>query len=253
MGNTEKVSLVLEGILEKVVDIDEVEPINGVLSYKGRQILLYIPDHVWNVEAALEDGRVGNKYHIADCRTLEMMRDNNRFERYIATNDLSGYFKITGTTEKNNVIEGRTNLSVCKNCLSKINYKNYNFDKKSVFDEFSIEDFFDRYSQFFSSTPSRRIANKSDSCYAGNWKEISDSYKAKNNYCCEECHIDLVEYKELLHTHHINGVKSDNRDENFKSLCLDCHRQEPNHQHMKISSTKIKKIHCIRRDQKKYS
>jgi hypothetical protein len=39
--------------------------------------------------------------------------------------------------------------------------------------------------------------------------------------------------KDLLHVHHINGVKSDNSEMNLRVLCQYCHGEQPNHEHMK--------------------
>lgn len=58
----------------KEIELKDVEYGTGLLSYKGRQILLYIQDHGGSVGKALKDGAVGKKYHVADCRTLQSMR-----------------------------------------------------------------------------------------------------------------------------------------------------------------------------------
>jgi hypothetical protein len=47
--------------------LKDVETHNGLLSYKGRQILLYIQDHGGKAQDALDDGQKGNKFHFADC------------------------------------------------------------------------------------------------------------------------------------------------------------------------------------------
>lgn len=42
---------------------------------------------------------------------------------------------------------------------------------------------------------------------------------------------DLV----LIHCHHINGVKSDNRRENLQVVCAECHSEKPDHGHMTVT------------------
>ena len=96
------------------VDLSEVTIKSGLLDYHGRQILLYIQDHGSNIQAALDDPAKGRKYHVADCRTLKRMREEGRFERYVATNDLSGDFLISGFDYFNRKkIQGNTKLKIC--------------------------------------------------------------------------------------------------------------------------------------------
>ena len=53
-GELERIDVDLEHGIE--VDITDVDLKNGILSYKGRQVLLYIQDHGGNVQKALDDG-----------------------------------------------------------------------------------------------------------------------------------------------------------------------------------------------------
>ena len=127
----------------KEVDMSMIDTENGLISYEGRQVLLYIQDHGRNVQDALEDGSKGRKFHVAYCRTLEDMHIKGRYERYVATNDLSGSFYITGVHwERGTSIEGTTSLRVCKNCLMKLNYQGYRHDRVKVFSAFDLEIFF---------------------------------------------------------------------------------------------------------------
>lgn len=226
-----------EGIAVSIDDIEILD--NGLLSYKGRQVLLYIQDHNWNVVNALNNGASGNKFHVASCRTLDNMNSRGRYNRYVAKNDIDGIFFIDGkNNDTQEYASGETDLKVCKNCLKHLNYKGYedssNFIKKELFDRFSLETFFDEYQQFFKYKP-KYGAGKVKSKYTDNWSEVSIRYRDSVSWVCENCNIDLTQYAELLHTHHINGVKQDNSSSNLKALCCECHAKEPNHGHMGIS------------------
>jgi len=138
-------------------DLEDVELSGGLLSYKGRQILLYIRSHDGKVQAALADGKKGNKFHVADCKTLQTMRSRGRFERYVVTNKLDGSFHIEGKDWKTGAQEeGEARLWVCQNCLKQLNYKGANYGGAyEQAKDFDIEEFFANYSSYFRYLPTR--------------------------------------------------------------------------------------------------
>ena len=226
----------------------ESDPESGLLSYKGRQVVLYIQDQHWNIHAVLADGSEGRKVHVADCDTLQEMRLRGRYERYVATNDVSGDFYVTGQDEYGGSVEGKARLRVCKNCLRKLDYRGYTRNRKQVFQAFEWNEFFDTYRPHFTQMPTRR-AGVFDGSYAPNWDLVSRRYKEAHDFACENCRVDLAEYPRLLHVHHINGVKTDNASSNLKALCADCHVKEPGHEHMQVSIEDANLIADMRRSQ----
>jgi hypothetical protein len=232
------------------VNFEDIEFNTGLASYQGRQVLLFIKDHGGRVITALEDGSKGNRFHIADCTTLDEMRKKGRFDRYVVTNDLNGQFKISGSDWKTGVLhEGETQLNVCKNCLSYLNYQGYQTKTKGpIFQGFKLTDFFDTFSSYFKFMPTG-IANVQTSHYTDDWKEVSKKVRVKFDYQCQQCRVDLKQHKSLLHVHHINGVKSDNSSSNLTPICCDCHRKQPDHQHMFIKHDETKLISHLRNSQ----
>lgn len=126
----------------KEVRIEDLDPGSGLISYQGRQVLLYIRDHTGRYDAAIEDGEKGKRFHIAWCRTLDDMRQKNRFERYHATNRVDGLFEIDDGLGRSQDVA----LKVCMNCLERLNYKG-SIDKQQkrvIFKSFSLNEFFFR-------------------------------------------------------------------------------------------------------------
>lgn len=210
------------------VDINDVEiKPNGLLHYRGEQILLYIKEvSSFNHNVNLP------KFHFYQCQTLNSMQNKGRFERYVVTQRKTGYFlmdkKIGYDVYEQDVEE---KLSVCKNCL---NWYNKNYLKKDNVDTFNIVEFFEHFTQTpISKKPTYTDINAPISGYTSDWNIISSRLKAEYGYTCQQCHIDLKNYPKLLHTHHANGVKSDNSSNNLKILCIECHANQPSHEHLR--------------------
>lgn len=229
------------------IDLDAIDVVGNLLSYNGRQVLLYIKDHSNKMDATLANPAKGNRFHVAHCRTLEDMRQRNRFQRYVATNKLNGLFTIEDPFSFRRIAD--TELCVCMNCLSKLNYDGSAFDndkRLKVFRNFSISQFFSRYSSCFLYMP-KAWRDDQTVGYSDDWREVSDRLRAKAEYTCEDCGVCLRDHRSLCHVHHINGVKSDNAPGNLQVLCKDCHRRKPNHFGIFVSHREMQIITELRR------
>ncbi|MEZ5479695.1 MAG: hypothetical protein R3E95_20135 [Thiolinea sp.] len=219
--------------LGKPVKLSDIECIEGgLISFKGRQVLLYIQDHGININAVLENSANGRKYHVAYCPTLEEAYKSGRFERYVAKNSTDGNFFITGfnpgTREHK---DGMAKLKVCKNCLKHLDYQGYRTStgQATIFNNFSLSEFFETYQIHFKYKPSGRAGERKDGTYVSDWSERSRQYRASVFWRCESCGVDLSDHRNLLHSHHRNGVKSDNSNANLQALCIECHARQPMH------------------------
>lgn len=235
------------------VDVEELELTQGVLSYKGRQVLLFIPDHDRKIDAKLAGSIEGNKYHVADCKTLDTMKQRNRFNRYKVTNNLEGVFNIYGVDSVSGAPkEADVELFVCKNCLSYLRYQGYSYKgskakNDQIYNNFSVDEFLTQYSTLFRRMPTRAPGIEKGG-YSEDWKEISVRVRSERKYTCEECAIDLNDHPRLLHVHHVNGNKRDNSESNLRALCVDCHRKQPKHGYLRVTHDDMRIITNKRRE-----
>lgn len=64
------------------------------------------------------------------------------------------------------------------------------------------------------------------------WRDLSFWMRAKKQWTCEKCRINLEDRPSDLHVHHIRG-RGFNSPEHLKVLCIACHAEEPGHAFMK--------------------
>ena len=232
----------------KEISLDDLDSGSHLISLQGRQVLLYIRDHTGRFDAALMDSKNGNKFHVAWCQKLEEMRQRNRFGRYHATNRLDGLFTIDDSGNPGiGLRSADIDLKVCKYCLSKLNYRGSEdkFIRHKVFEEFSLKEFFTDYSTCFKHMP-KGLMSEGATGYTSDWKEVSARTRAAASYICSACHVDLSSHHHLCDVHHLNGVKSDNSPANLKVVCKDCHRKQPFHEGVFISSEAMAQIQNLR-------
>jgi hypothetical protein len=220
------------------VSIDDIQMQNdGTLAYKDVRVVVYIRD-----VSVMRERQAGNmpRYHVAYCRTLDRMRESNRWQRYVVANREDGRFHINmvGNGSLRSSVEP---LSVCQNCLDRLRYLGFNLELDSAerrgrVARFTLSEFFGRYPKsLLAIRPRHDAVDAPLNDYPDDWGEISERYKAQKSYKCERCGLRPAEHH-FVHVHHRNGQKNDCDTHNFKCLCLGCHAEEPLHSHMKATS-----------------
>lgn len=223
------------------IEIDSLNELelynNKFFLYKGNIVLVYIRDQYCRANNKYNHEY---KYHITNCKTLIEMKTHNRFDRYVISTRIDGYFLInlrdvdTHKLIKKGVVQ---HLNVCKNCLLKLGYHGYKNHKldKHIYNNFNFLDFINENHTHFSKKPKYDNYNAPQDEYTKDFEQISYSFRAINDWRCSKCGIRLENNKEFLDTHHINGIKSDNSLNNLECLCVSCHAEMYLHDHMKKS------------------
>lgn len=109
--------------------------------YSGRRVILYIRDQLGYFDGTTS----GYKFHVTGCSTLKAMHTQNRYDKYVVTENTSGIFKVNRLVDYVPT-EIEVRLNVCKHCLRSLNWKNYKYCSSSaqarIYENFSIEEFF---------------------------------------------------------------------------------------------------------------
>ena len=254
INNLEELSIAEILLTGREISLDEVMASeHGLLTYRGEQVLLYIKDTNKDEYTLTQTPDKGPRFHVSECKTLDKMRNDKRFDRYVVTNNTSGDFIVEWKDiKKSESGETTARLKVCKNCLDRINYQNYSDSpssgQKEIWKNFSIEEFFSTYKSNFKSKPKFTDQTAPKGRYAPDWPEISLKTRERTNWTCQQCGVYLGAggNRHFLHVHHINGVKGDNHSSNLQVLCILCHSEQPNHQHINVKVSVANEIKALR-------
>lgn len=234
--------------------LEDVTSFGGLLTHKGEQIVLYIKDTGQDEYTLLNDTVNAVRFHVFDCQTLDDMRRRGRSRRYVSTRETSGKFWVEARDKTGSVKEIKAPLRVCKNCLYGLEWQGCARPQpipEDVWENFSLQDFFAEYATFFSFKPQYSDETAPRGGYARDWHRIATRYKRQRNWCCDQCGVNLLDHRSLLHAHHKNGVLYENHSSNIAVLCVLCHAEQPLHQRIRPSPEDRSRIEELRRRQRR--
>jgi hypothetical protein len=201
---------------------------DGTLEYQGKKVIAYIRDQY----SYYRNNEKGYKYHLSHCSTLEKAGAQNRNSRYLISLRTDGKFEVNKMGSNNSTESVLIPMKVCKNCLSKLDYKGYKINKEQIFNEFSLSEFFELYKHSeIKESEYKNVLTAKPNLYSKEWKKISNEMRFERGYICDECKIDMSakENRKYCHVHHIDADKTNNDPNNLEVLCLECHNKKPMH------------------------
>ena len=213
----------------------------GLLAIKNTQVTLHIYHPYEDEESLTSLPARKTRFHISECSTLINMRTRGRFDRFVISTKTDGFFKAQPfdweTEMRGEEILAR--LSPCKNCLKNLDYKNYNDVRKEnqnkIVKQFSVEEFFNEHKSIFRCLPLYSSATYPDGNYTSDWAEISHKFRSVMKWKCSCCKAGFSKNPGLLHAHHKDGIRGNNKHSNLRSLCALCHKNQPSHERMFIN------------------
>lgn len=155
------------------------------------------------------------KFHVQKCKTIEQMIEKKDFNgKYVFSN------RTVLMRDKIDNLEKEP--TACGNCI-KLNNKLYKgmttteFVNKVIMDE-KIEGTLNK-----GDLPINIPVDQSG--YTLDKEIISKKFREENNFTCQECSLQLNPPFDsyFLETHHIDGNKRNNSENNLKCLCILCH------------------------------
>ena len=238
-------------------DPQNIKQREGLLTYEGEQVILYIETPRRSYEKLEKFPARRPRFHFTFCETIEEMQQNDLFVgRYVATNKQSRYFDIYPYDDEIGDSEEETKefrLDPCKNCLRKIDYKNYSASGQQrqveICKNFSLEDLFAEYTSMLRYLSRHWQLILTDKDYPLNWAEISPRFRDENDWKCACCKASFIYNRRFLHVHHKDRIKSNVERSNLISLCAICHSKQPGHQHMRVALPDKRVIEDIRQKQ----
>jgi hypothetical protein len=219
----------------KDVSIDDVVVLeDGTLIYKESRVLVYIRD-------VSQFQHWVPRFHIADCDTLQQMKQRNAFGRYVVATRDDGSFVVNMIGKGGQVSRETKQLDVCQNCLHKLGFDGFSRDlsrqrRRMIVSEFTIRRFFEKFPKsLFSVRPTRAAETAPVNNYPADFEIISERLRIRRGWTCESCDRSFATLsdRKFLHVHHKDGRKNNSSDQNLRVLCLGCHASEPLHAHMK--------------------
>ena len=203
----------------------------GLLIVDKQPTFVYIRDHSYQ-EKSYETPEERRRIHFTVCKTLCEMKEAERLRsRYFRTNRDNDKYLIDVRGQ-----EKEESLYPCRLCLAAVNYRCFalatRWDQMRIVKSFRakealdlLEQQFQIFEQKIASEDIRSEMTPTD--YSEQWARISWEFRKGKNFTCEECGDSFDPCR--MDTHHKDGDKRNNAEDNLECLCKPCHGKRHRH------------------------
>ncbi|EIM72583.1 HNH endonuclease [Nitritalea halalkaliphila LW7] len=150
------------------------------------------------------------KFHVVKCKVISDFLDKGQFkERYHFSNSEKN--DLTDILSKK--VYPDQELTLCGYC------------KKIITQDIqTTKDFYDLLGDF----ERPKDLEVDIFGYPKGWDQLSYAYRQKHDFTCQECGFKPKSAldRRFIHTHHIDGSKTNNAEHNLKCLCIKCHSNQ---------------------------
>ena len=249
----EQGSVVLSG--EELVN--QLSTVAGLLSIGETQITLHIYDPFEDEETLSLIPAPKPRYHLTECKTLKFMYESGRKNRYVSSRVENGHFKVRPYDKETRIRgdEMMASLHPCHYCLMELNHDGFaqlksRNDRENAKINFSLSQFFEDYKSVFRCLPLYTPETFPMGNYTNDWARISRETRKLANWICACCGVNCTENTGLLHVHHMDGNRGNNKPSNLEVLCVACHKAQPLHGKMQYKPAEKLKLENLRTSQK---
>jgi hypothetical protein len=246
--------------LEKfVLHVSQTCKVGAVMRRAGKPFAVYIRQPHMNNEP---------RVHLTWCKKLEDMKAAGLYDRYVATDTTESDSTGVGLFAMDRGYSTKERLAVCLLCRKNIE-RGFGVRSSAMEKKYLVRLSEDRHglnvAGWFSDvgltlveSAITLLPNKSADLldhrnYTDDWRDVSWKMREGKGWRCSQCSVNLSAWRALLQVHHVNHIRSDNRAENLKVLCLQCHSNQPAHEHMKNAPDyreNVMLIESVRRSRK---
>lgn len=195
---------------------------NEPLRYRGRVVCVYIRDQHNSV---VFDGQWRRYvYHLFYCQALQRMKSKVGDRALLATQRADGVFEIHDLSATN-PRKKQAPLGLCPDCREIL-------QEMGVYSAgFQLASYFALYDAY-ETRKLREVAVVAEPEISA--RALADVYRDVCVFMCQACGVDCADAPHLLHLHFEDGNPTNTATENLHILCIDCHAQQPGHDHMAV-------------------
>lgn len=154
------------------------------------------------------------RFHIRQCQMIQSFINSGTFRaEYRRANTNVVKVRDMDDLDKDKDV---ANLPLCQFCLNMA---------KDAYSGMTTSDFVKILEQANEASEKDNDTEIDIFGYTKDWESVSRAYRELKEYRCDKCGVQITEPFDyyLMHVHHKDGDKTNNKNSNLRCLCIECH------------------------------